>query len=122
MGRGGLPPLPIVPDRSAEARSLLMKPDRPLCAVIESPMDRWEKILRDAITPAVRALRSQPQLRNLSWGRFNKPTWQLQLWVFGPSEWLTAEVRPLLHRRLAPLVEARLVRAVTFGDEQPEME
>src|SRR5206468_8810742 len=98
-----------------------MTPDRPLSAVIESPMDRWEEILREAITPAVRELRSRPQLRTLFWGRFNKPTWQLQLWVFGPPEWLSGDVRPLLESRLGPLAEAGRVRALAFGDDQPGM-
>jgi len=93
-----------------------------LSAVIESPMDRWEEILSDAITPAVRELRSRPELEALFWGRFNKPTWQIQLCVFGPAGWVDGFVRPLLDRRLAPLRESGRARAIAFGPYEPEME
>lgn len=99
-----------------------MPTERWISAVIESHQDRWEEILREAVTPAVRELRTRPELEMLSFGRFNKPTWQLQLSVSGAPEWVHGCVRPLLEEHLAPLERKGTARRVELRGYDPEVD
>jgi class I lanthipeptide synthase len=99
-----------------------MTTDRRISTVMESPMDGWEKILASAVTPLARELRGEPGLEHFSFGRFNKPTWQIQLWAGGSPEWVRERARPLVEKHLLPLREAGLVRTCDFVAYEPELE
>ncbi|MBI3448681.1 MAG: hypothetical protein HY049_07185 [Acidobacteria bacterium] len=92
-----------------------------LSVVIESPMERWEEIVREGVTPAARALRGDPSLAAFTWGRFNKPTWRIEISISGREAWLSSRAAPVVAAALSPL-EGLVGRAPVFahGGDEPD--
>lgn len=99
-----------------------MTPYRCLYTIMESPTERWEEVLREAVAPVAREIRSRPELDSLFFVQFAEPTPQIRFRILGEPSWVDGYARPLLERRLAPLEEAGLVRSHEFGIYGREVE
>lgn len=75
-----------------------------LCAVFEAAYEEQEEVLAEVVTPAVRVLRTRPEMRGLFFARMSEPVWHVPLHVVGEAAWIDGEVRDLLADRASRIV------------------
>jgi thiopeptide-type bacteriocin biosynthesis protein len=79
-----------------------------LYALLESPPENHEVVIRDLVSPLAQRWQSDRALDSLFFVRYSEPVWQVRFRVLGDAGWLEHEARPLMSRMLKspPLEDA----------------
>ncbi len=98
------------------------RPEGCLYAVLASPPESHDRLLRELVAPIVREIRGHPDLDSLFFVRYAEPDWQLRFRVLGRPAWIETSVRPRVDSAIRPFVEEGVIGRVEFGSYAREWE
>jgi len=99
-----------------------MKDEGCLYAVMHSPRENHDRLLRELVTPLVREIRGQSDLDSLFFVRYDDPDWQLRFRILGRRAWVEGPARDRLEAALRPFVAEGVIRGLEFGEYAREWE
>ena len=100
----------------------LLEDEACLYAIMHSPRESHDRLLRELVRPFVLEMRGQKDLDSFFFIRYDDPDWQLRFRVLGRRAWVDGPVRDRLDRALRPLVAEGVIRGLEFGEYAREWE